>query len=51
MSDCDHRWLLVPGGEVGGIMVLGYWVCVKCNRKGPSSRFKCPGKSVFTEET
>jgi len=41
--NCCHRWMLVPGGEVGGIMQLGHWVCIKCNLKGPSSRFRCPG--------
>jgi len=50
MSDCgDHRWLLVPGGEVNGMMVLGRWVCVNCGFKGPSSRFKCPGKDAFAD--
>ncbi len=23
---CDHRWFLVPGAEIDGWQVLGYWV-------------------------
>lgn len=39
----DHRWLLVPGGGYE-VQKAGYWVCVNCGLKGPSSLHKCPGK-------
>lgn len=35
---CSHEWLLVPGGDdARGVFVAGYWVCVHCKLRGPSS--------------